>query len=511
VGWRCCTCLRTCLDCTFHSQLCARGRVTQSPTTLYLLLSAANMILPVIFASALFVGGTNAHQFPVPPTYDTTLQSTINRNITISYNKPNSSTCATAFIHQKQYAGYVNLPPFTLAPYQQNYSINTFFWFFESRTSPETAPLTIWLSGGPGSSSMVGLFNEVGPCELVLLSNGSYSTQPRLWGWDRSSNLLFIDQPTQTGFSYDERVNATVDLSEDYPFMLGSRMEPRPLAPNTPAWRVMNGTFASGRDINTQDSTAIAARACWHFLQGFLSAFPQYNPGIRPNRTTVEPAGVNLFAESYGGMYGPTFADYFEDQNDRRSSGALPNSTLEIQLDSVGIINGAVDFLTEMISIANFTHNNTYAIDTIDLLTYQNAIAALNSETGCRGLVTRCRSKTEVFDPEGSGTNEDTNDVCATALNACTMVINEIFHQINRSPYDIRVKPEISINAAYQEYLNTAPVMQAIGAQVNYTQSSIAVLQAFAENGDSIRGTQLESLADLLSRGIRVAFIYGDA
>jgi carboxypeptidase C (cathepsin A) len=468
------------------------------------------MISLVLFAFALFAAVANT-QFPVPPTYATTLQSAINSNITISYNRPNASTCATAFVHQKQYAGYVNLPPFTLAPYQQNYSINTFFWFFESRASPETAPLTIWLSGGPGSSSMIGLFEEIGPCEIVQLPNGSYSTQPRLWGWDRSSNLLFIDQPTQTGFSYDERVNATVDLSQDYPSMLENRMEPGPLAPDTPAWRVLNGTFASGRDVNTQDSTAIAARACWHFLQGFLSAFPQYNPGTRSNRTTIEPAGVNLFAESYGGIYGPTFADYFEDQNDRRTSGALPNSTLEIQLDSVGIINGAVDFLTEMISIANFTHNNTYGINTIDLLTYQNTISELNSETGCRGMVAKCRSRTEVFDPDGVGIDEATNNICATALDACSKVANDIYKQVNRSPYDIRVKPEVSLSAAYQEYLTTAPVMQAIGAQVNYTQSSIAVLNAFAQNGDSVRGTQLKSLADLLARGIRVAFIYGDA
>jgi carboxypeptidase C (cathepsin A) len=468
------------------------------------------MISLVIFVLALFAAVANT-QFPVPPTYDTTLQSAINSNITISYNRPNASTCATAFAHQKQYAGYVNLPPFTLAPYQQNYSINTFFWFFESRASPETAPLTIWLSGGPGSSSMIGLFEEIGPCEIVQLPNGSYSTQPRLWGWDRSSNLLFIDQPTQTGFSYDERVNATVDLSKNYPSMLENRMEPGPLAPGVSAWRVLNGTFASGRDVNTQDSTAIAARACWHFLQGFLSAFPQYNPGTRPNRTTVDPAGVNLFAESYGGMYGPTFAGYFEDQNDRRTSGALPNSTLEIQLDSVGIINGAVDFLTEMISIANFTHNNTYGINAIDLLTYQNTISELNSETGCHGLVAKCRSRTEVFDPDGVGIDEATNNICATALDACTKVANDIYKQVNRSPYDIRMKPEVSISAAYQEYLNTGPVMQAIGAQVNYTQSSIAVLNAFAQNGDSVRGTQLKSLADLLTRGIRVAFIYGDA
>jgi carboxypeptidase C (cathepsin A) len=307
------------------------------------------MVSPVVFASALLANNASTQQFSPPSTYSTVLQSPINPNITISYKTPRNDTCATAFASQKQFSGYVNLPPHTVA--HQNYTINTFFWFFESRTSPETAPLTIWLSGGPGSSSMVGLFEEIGPCEINQLPNGSYNTQPRLWGWDRSSNLLFIDQPTQTGFSFDERVDGTIDFSKDSPFMLESRLVPQALTPEIPTWRVMNGTFASGQVVNTQDSSMLAATACWHFLQGFLSTFPQYNPGTRPNRTTIEPAGVNLFAESYGGLYGPTFADYFEDQNDRGSSGDLPNTTLEIQLDSVGIISGVVDLLTELLPI----------------------------------------------------------------------------------------------------------------------------------------------------------------
>ena len=35
--------------------------------------------------------------------------------------------------------------------------------------------------------------------------------------------------------------------------------------------------------------------------------------------------------------YGPTFADYFEEQNDHQRSGLLPPSTLEVRLESVGI------------------------------------------------------------------------------------------------------------------------------------------------------------------------------
>ena len=126
-------------------------------------------------------------------------------------------------------------------------------------------------------------------------------------------------------------------------------------------------------------------------------------------------------------------------------------------------------------------------------------------------MVEQCRKRASIFDPEGSGIDEETNDLCALALNACVKVDNSIYELAHKSPYDIRLSPEISISAAYQEYLNTADVMQSIGAEVNYTQNSVAVLQAFSESGDYVRGSKLQSLADLLKRGIRVAFIYGDA
>ena len=176
-------------------------------------------------------------QHSPPVTYNNTLQSPIDDNVTISFKHPDEGTCMTAFPTQKQYTGYINLPPYTLAPIQQNYSINTFFWFIEARQVPESAPLTIWLNGGPGSSSMVGLFNEVGPCEVVQMADGTYGTQSRAWGWDRSSNILFIDQPSQVGFSYDTATNASYNLLTNEIF------EP-PTGPNDlPSYMYMNGTF----------------------------------------------------------------------------------------------------------------------------------------------------------------------------------------------------------------------------------------------------------------------------
>lgn len=71
-------------------------------------------------------------------------RSPANSNITISFKSPDPGTCTTVFDSQKQYSGYISLPPYTLAPIQQNYSINTFFWFIEAREQPESAPLTVW-------------------------------------------------------------------------------------------------------------------------------------------------------------------------------------------------------------------------------------------------------------------------------------------------------------------------------------------------------------------------------
>lgn len=89
--------------------------------------------------------------FPPKPEGVTTLKSKIHPGVSISYKEP--GICETTE-GVRSYSGYLHLPPHSLneTHEQQDYPINTFFWFFESRKDPQNAPLVIWLNGGPGGS-----------------------------------------------------------------------------------------------------------------------------------------------------------------------------------------------------------------------------------------------------------------------------------------------------------------------------------------------------------------------
>lgn len=435
------------------------------------------------------------------------MRSPGNRNITVNYKSPPFGTCTTVFSTQKQYTGYVSIPPFSLAPIQQDYSINTFFWFIESRTDASTAPLTIYINGGPGSSSMVGLFQESGPCQVVEIAEGKLGTVARDWGWDRSSNVLYIDQPDQVGFSYDTATNGSLNLLNSALFV-----PPTGVPPGQPSYTFLNGTFPSYNQQLTANTTEIAAYAIWHMLQAFLSAFPQYNPGTKQNSTQAGVVGVNLFAESYGGKYGPAFANLWEQQNALRRNGSLPsNTTLEIRLASLGILQGCVDDLVQGKSYPLFAYNNTYGIQAISLDEELFAVNSYLSAYGCQQAIQSCRDAASAMDPGNYGNISTVNQICEQAQTNCNQNVIGPYQASGRDVYDIsQMAPDPFPPATYLEYLNSASVQAAIGAAVNYTETNSAVSTAFESTGDYDRGNQIAEMSYLLSLGVRVALIYGD-
>ncbi|CAA0815017.1 Serine carboxypeptidase-like 51, partial [Striga hermonthica] len=98
--------------------------------------------------------------------------------------------------------GYVTVRP----------KAHMFWWFYKSpyRTQGLTRsrPIILWLQGGPGGSGAgVGNFVEIGPLDVCL--------KPRNSTWLKKADLLFVDNPVGTGYSYVEDPKLLVKTDDE--------------------------------------------------------------------------------------------------------------------------------------------------------------------------------------------------------------------------------------------------------------------------------------------------------
>lgn len=194
---------------------------------------------------------------------------------------------------------------------------------------------------------MMGLFQENGPC---MIANDSKSTILNPWSWNNEVNMLYIDEPVQVGFSYDELTNCTVtmanNMNESY------IITPTDFSDGLPElnYTTYVGTVASQNQSHTANSTAQAAHALWHFAQTWFFEFPAYKP---------ENDRISLWAESYGGHYGPGFMRFFQSQNEKIDNGTIEvDHAHYLHLDTLGIINGALDEVIQGEAYIDFAHDN---------------------------------------------------------------------------------------------------------------------------------------------------------
>ncbi|KXJ89275.1 carboxypeptidase S1, partial [Microdochium bolleyi] len=471
-------------------------------------------------------------QFPPPREGITWLKSKFHENVTISFKEPH--ICETT-PGVKSYSGYVHLPPGTLddgtgdgTGEKQDYPINTFFWFFESRHDPANAPLSIWLNGGPGGSSMMGLLEELGPC---FIGPDSKSTVHNPWAWNNEVNMLFLDQPVQVGFSYDTPTNFSVRYPEEGD--VGGWDDPDPLYEELP--RDMPraqmpkpdlnrgrglGTYSSQNPKRTSHRTTHAAHALWHFVQTWFFEFPHYKPSDN---------GISLWAESYGGHYGPGFMSYFQKQNDKiRSGKGKEKDAHYLRLDTLGIVNGGIDMVRQIESFISFPHKNTYGIQVFNETVYRDLQAAWVAEGGCREKVKACADALRDSDPimaslgivseaaASVAAGKNISDICSDEAVKCAITPwmtykgglpaaeSRGWYDIAHPHYDPFPPPTM------QGYLTQASVQQALGVPVNFTASSPAVAQDFMGTRDIIHGGFLEGIAYLLDSGVKVHMMYGD-
>ncbi|KAL3622904.1 Serine carboxypeptidase-like 51 [Castilleja foliolosa] len=98
--------------------------------------------------------------------------------------------------------GYVEVRP----------KAHMFWWYYKSpyRTQDSTNPwpIILWLQGGPGASGVgIGNFEEVGPLNTYL--------KPRNSTWLQKADLLFVDNPVGTGYSFVENKSLLVKTDEE--------------------------------------------------------------------------------------------------------------------------------------------------------------------------------------------------------------------------------------------------------------------------------------------------------
>ena len=92
---------------------------------------------------------------------------------------------------------------------------NLFFWHFQNQHIANKQRTVIWLNGGPGCSSEDGALMEIGPYRVkdektLVYNQGS---------WGEFANLLFVDNPVGTGFSFvntDSFVHELTEMADQF-------------------------------------------------------------------------------------------------------------------------------------------------------------------------------------------------------------------------------------------------------------------------------------------------------
>ncbi|XP_067651219.1 lysosomal protective protein-like [Haliotis asinina] len=157
------------------------------------------------------------------------------------------------------------------------------YWFVESQSStPKTDPVVLWLNGGPGCSSLLGLLTENGPFKIA--SDGK-TVEYNPYSWSAIANMLFLEAPAGVGFSYSNDRNYTTNDDE-------------------------------------------VARNNYLALKDFFVKYPEYKTN-----------DFYITGESYGGIYVPTLSALVVDDQDINFKGfAVGNGVTDAIMSDSSLI-----------------------------------------------------------------------------------------------------------------------------------------------------------------------------
>ncbi|KAK1559768.1 hypothetical protein Q3G72_018077 [Acer saccharum] len=118
--------------------------------------------------------------------------------------------------------GYNGDVPFTLETgyvgVGEREEVQLFYYFVESQKDPLQDPLVLWIPGGPACTALGSLFFASGPLAFDIreYDGGLPSLVLNPFAWTQGMNIIYLDAPVGTGFSYS-KTNQGYDIG-DYKF-----------------------------------------------------------------------------------------------------------------------------------------------------------------------------------------------------------------------------------------------------------------------------------------------------
>jgi vitellogenic carboxypeptidase-like protein len=269
-----------------------------------------------------------------------------------------------------------------------------YYWYFPAQEPTIDSPLIIWLQGGPGSSSFIGLFYEMGPIKLtrdVQLVRNPYT-------WNQKAHMLFIDQPVGTGFSFVESINKTVVMeTPESPTMTKEQLFRlfKPIHGECiTSERQESPKFENGYVANE----AAVAHDLVLFMDRFYRIFPE-----------LLTSSLYIIGESYAGKYIPAFAYQIHKVNQlRKESKSILKP--QIPLKGVGIGNGFTDPITQikthsnqalalgLIGIEHAKEMDELAQLTVNLICQRNWKAALEARLMLFDIFSKASGSVNYYD-----------------------------------------------------------------------------------------------------------------
>lgn len=259
------------------------------------------------------------------------------------------------------------------------------------------------------------------------------------FSWNQNSNLLVISAPIGVGFSYSTIEEGSLD--PDTGEFVNSTA-----APPTGLYPVIDDSVRVSESLEFADAT-------YNVLQGLFGVFNRLE-------TPITSSTLHLFAESYGGHYGPATIHHTLEQNELIRSGELKGRVLDV--GTLGVLNGCVDSKTQLPLFTEFARRNTYGIHPLseEILAWQDF--ALTKKFGVLENLDTCN---QLKYKDKSAITYCTD---ATALAWNNIIANWIAYS-NVSYSDIRAEPSApSFSQNFVGWLNLPEVQTKLGVETVY-------------------------------------------